>query len=83
MSVDWSTLPLGAIGQGGLITFVVLLVLTDRLVWHRRLDVLEERVQAQDAIIATLTQQNTLLVQSAIPTVNSVLSALHRAAEET
>jgi hypothetical protein len=73
-------LPIGAIGPGALLSLVVLLILTDRLVWYKRLRVLEQRIAAQDELIGNLTRQNTMLLGSAIPTVNSVLSALNQAA---
>lgn len=74
-------LPIANIGATGLLTVVVLLILTDRLVWYKRLRVLEERISAQDELIGNLTRQNSMLLGSAIPTVNSVLTALHQAAE--
>lgn len=73
-------LPLGNIGATGLLALVVLLILTDRLVWHKRLDVLAKQIEVKDALIADLTKQNTMLLDSAVPTVNAVLSALHDAA---
>lgn len=72
--------PLVDLGQGALLTLVILFVLTDRLVWHKRLDVLQRQVDTKDALIADLNQQNKLLLDSAIPTVNAVLGALHDAA---
>lgn len=74
-------LPIVAMGPSALLSIVVLLVLTDRLVWYKRLRVLEERIAAQDELIGNLTRQNSMLLGSAIPTVNSVLTALHQAAE--
>lgn len=74
-------LPIVSMGPGALLGLVVLLVLTDRLVWYKRLRVLEERIAAQDELIGNLTRQNSMLLGSAIPTVNSVLTALHQAAE--
>ena len=74
-------LPIVAMGPSALLSIVVLLVLTDRLVWYKRLRVLEERISSQDELIGNLTRQNSMLLGSAIPTVNSVLTALHQAAE--
>lgn len=68
------------LGQGGIVTLVVLFILTDRLVWHKRLDVLQKRIDTQDKTIKDLTEQNTMLLGSAIPTVNNVLTALAQAA---
>lgn len=74
-------LPIVSMGPGALLAFVVILVLTDRLVWFKRLRVLEDRISAQDELISNLTRQNTMLLGSAIPTVNSVLAALNEAAK--
>lgn len=73
-------LPILDIGQSALLSIVFLAVLTDRLVWHKRLEVLQKQIETKDEHIADLTKQNTMLLQSAIPTVNSVLTALHEAA---
>jgi septum formation inhibitor-activating ATPase MinD len=73
-------LPIVGLGQGGVLLLVVLMVLTDRLVWHKRLDVLQRQIEAKDALIADLTEQNKVMLNSAIPTVNAVLGALHDAA---
>lgn len=73
-------LPVVGLTQSGIILLVVLMVLTDRLVPGRRLKVLQDRIDTQDALIASLTEQNTMMLNSAIPTVNTVLGALHQAA---
>lgn len=73
-------LPVLGLGQSGVLLLVVLMVLTDRLVWHKRLEVLQKQIEAKDALIASLTEQNTMMLNSAIPTVNAVLGALHEAA---
>ena len=73
-------IPVLDFGAPALLGLVVLFVLTDRLVWHKRLDVLTKRVEIQDKTIAELTEQNTTLLNSAVPTVNAVLGALHSAA---
>ena len=75
-------LPLGNIGATGLLTLVVLLILTDRLVWHERLDALQKQIEAKDSLISELSKQNSMLLGSAVPTVNAVLSALQDAAED-
>jgi hypothetical protein len=71
-------IPLIDIGQGALITFVVLMVLTDRLVWHKRLSVLESRIAVLDETNRHLAEQNDTLLKSVVPTVNGVLGALHQ-----
>lgn len=75
-------LPLVNIGQGALLSLAVLLVLTDKLVWHRRLDKIEQRLEVQGEHLAEALKQNTILMESAIPTVNAVLGALHQAVDE-
>lgn len=42
----------------------------------------DRRIEKQEALIANLSEQNRVLLNSAIPTVNSVLTALHQAAAE-
>ncbi len=73
-------LPIGSLSASGLLALVVLLIITDRLVWYKRLKPLTERIEKQDELIHELTEQNKMLLNSAVPTVNSVLTALHRAA---
>lgn len=73
-------LPVVNISATALLAVVFLMVITDRLVWYKRLRVLEKQILTKDALIGDLTKQNTLLLGSAIPTVNSVLGALQRAA---
>lgn len=74
-------LPMVNVGATGLLAFVVLLVLTDRLVWYKRLRVIEAQLATERELNIELAKQNTMLLGSAIPVVNSVLSALHQAAE--
>lgn len=75
-------LPLIDIGQSGLLALVFLFVITDRLVWHKRLEAKDKELAAEREKNDALLAQNQLLLQSAIPTVNSVLTALQRAAED-
>lgn len=70
------------LSQSGLLAMVFLSVLTDRLVWRGRLVELRKQVEKKDELIAELTKQNSLLLESSVPTVNAVLTALHRAAED-
>ena len=75
-------LPLVDVGAPAFVGLIVLMVLTDRLVWHKRLDVLNKQIEAKDALIDELSKQNTMLLGSALPTVNAVMGALREAAGE-
>lgn len=75
-----SGIPLVEIAPPSLLGVVFLLVLTDRLVWHKRLDVLTRRIEVQDELINELTKQNTELINS-MGTVNAFLTALKSAAD--
>lgn len=72
--------PVVNISATALLAFVFILVITDRLIWHKRLEVLQKNLEVKDALNLELAKQNTALLNSAIPTVNAVLGALHRAA---
>jgi hypothetical protein len=75
-------IPVLDLGAPALVALICLLVLTDRLVWHKRLDKLETQIATKDQTIADLTAQNGMLLRSAIPTIDTVLGALQdRAAE--
>lgn len=69
------------LSQSGLLAIVVLFVLTDRLVPRGRLSEKQKRIDAQDELLKELAEQNSLLLKS-VPIVNSVMSALHRAADD-
>jgi hypothetical protein len=73
-------IPLIDVGAPALVALIVLMILTDRLVWHKRLDVLQRQIETKDKLIEDLSHQNKLMLDSSIPTVNAVLSALHTAA---
>jgi hypothetical protein len=73
--------PILGIGQSGLIALVVLFVLTDRLVWHKRLDELKKQLDAKDEQLSEALKQNSLLMGSAVPATNAVMNALHKALE--
>ena len=73
-------LPVLDAGATALLALVFLMVLTDKLVWHKRLAVLQKQIEAKDEQIADLAAQNKIMLESAIPTVNAVLGALHQAA---
>lgn len=73
-------IPVGVLTPVGILCLVVWMVLTDRLVAGKRLTELREEIRTKDSLIADLTEQNGLMLKSAIPTVNAVLTALHQAA---
>lgn len=73
-------LPIVDVGAPALVALVVLMILTDRLVWHKRLDVLTKQIATKDSLIEELSKQNTMLLGSAVPTVNAVMGALREAA---
>ena len=73
--------PILGIGQSGLLALVVLFVLTDRLVWHKRLDELQRQLTAKDEQLTEALKQNSLLMGSAVPATNAVMNALHKALE--
>lgn len=77
--------PIVQTSASALLGLVVLLVLTDRLVWFRRLRVLEARIATQDETIAHLSKQNTMLMDALIPPAAAVFKALHEnaAGDET
>lgn len=74
--------PIADFAPETLLAVVFLLVLTDKLVWHKRLTKRDERIQTLEATVAALTEQNGIMLKSAIPTVDGVLSALHERANE-
>lgn len=75
-------IPVADVGAPALLGIVFLLVITDKLVWHRRLEKRDKRIETLEATVQSLTDQNNLMLKSAMPTVDGVLSALHRAANE-
>lgn len=74
--------PIVQTSASALLSLVVLLVLTDRLVWYRRLRVLEEQVKTKDEVIKHLSQQNTMLMDALIPPAAAVFRALQDRADE-
>jgi hypothetical protein len=91
------TLPPGLANGVGVVVVVLLvgwLVWTGRLVTRREVDAMHatyeeiiadknERLTKQEALITNLADQNALMLSSAMPTVNSVLTALRQAAGES
>lgn len=75
-------IPVADFTSTALLGLVFLLVLTDKLVWHKRLVKRDERIKALEATVTNLTEQNGLMLRSAMPTVDGVLKALHTAANE-
>lgn len=62
-------------GLGSIVVLVVLLILTDKLVWHKRLRVLEKRVERWEGIALTaLGVADKLTVQAEVT--NEVLTRL-------
>lgn len=62
-------LPWADIGTTGLLTLVVLLVLTDKLIWHKRLAKAEnERDRWQEVALKSLGVADTLTVQGEVTT---------------
>lgn len=74
--------PIADFAPTTLLGLVVVLILTDRLVWHKRLEKRDQRIATLEATVTELTKQNGALLGSALPTVDGVLQALHRAANE-
>lgn len=74
-------IPLVDIGQSALLSLVFLAVLTDKLVWHKRLAERQRKIDALEKRIDELVKQNGLLLDSAIPATNAVMNALHQALE--
>lgn len=62
-------------GLGTIVVLIVLLILTDKLVWHKRLRVMEARVEKWEGIaLAALGVADKLTVQAEVT--NEVLTRL-------
>lgn len=62
-------IPLVPIGQIGLLSVTILLVLTDKLIWHKRLDKAEkDRDRWQQVALEALGVANVLTVQGEVTT---------------
>ena len=79
-------IPLGALAPSALLGFTVLLILTDRLVWHKRLDALEKKVEewqkeaeAWKAAADETSKQNAAMLRAFGPTLTDFLQGLRRA----
>lgn len=65
--------PLVDIGQSGLLGLTVLFILTDRLVWHKRLNEKDKLIVALEEKNAELVRQNGVLLDSAVPALKQAL----------
>jgi hypothetical protein len=81
-------IPLSALGYGSgwaLVAVFVIMLFRGAIVTRREHDGTTQDLRAQvEALRETnkhLAEQNSVMLQSAMPTVNSVLTALHQAAE--
>lgn len=67
--MDVLGIPLQNIGAGGLVTLIVLLMLTDRLIWHTRLAKVEqERDEWKNHALRALGVADKLTVQGEVTT---------------
>lgn len=67
--MEFLGIPLENIGAGGLVTLVVLLMLTDRLIWHTRLTKAEaDRDRWQETALRALGVADKLTVQGEVTT---------------
>jgi hypothetical protein len=79
-------LPVGALAPSALLGLTVLLILTDRLVWHKRLDALEQKVaewqkeaEAWKSAADETSKQNAAMLRAFGPTLTDFLQGLRRA----
>lgn len=79
-------IPVGALAPSALLGLTVLLILTDRLVWHKRLDAMERKVEewqkeaeAWKAAADETAKQNAAMLRAFGPTLTDFLSGLRRA----
>ena len=72
--------PIVQTSASALLSLVVLLVLTDRLGWYRRLRDLEQRIATQDEVISHLSKLNTKLMDALLPPAAAVLKELNDSA---
>ena len=75
-------LPIGSLTGPAALTLVALLVITEKLIWHKRYAEVKAQNEALLKQNAELIHQNGLLLNSAVPATNAVMSALHQALEE-
>jgi hypothetical protein len=76
------TIPFGSLTPSALLALVVLFVLTDRLVWHKRLEEKQRQIDVLNEQLAQQGKQISLLLGESVPTTTAVLNALHRAAQQ-
>ena len=79
-------IPVGALAPSALLGLTVLLILTDRLVWHKRLDALEKKVEewqkeaeAWKAAADETSKQNAAMLRAFGPTLTDFQQGLRRA----
>lgn len=79
-------IPVGALAPSALLGLTVLLILTDRLVWHKRLEALERKVEewqkeaeAWKAAADETSRQNAAMLRAFGPTLTDFLQGLRRA----
>lgn len=70
---------LGEISGPAALVLVALLVITEKLIWHKRYDEKKSEALALREQNKELIKQNGILLQSAIPATNAVMNALHQA----
>ena len=78
-------IPLGVLNQVGVVGLFVGLfwmLATGRLCTARELREKNQRIEALETMVSTRDQQISLMLSEALPTVSTVLAALHNAAEE-
>lgn len=79
-------IPVGALAPSALLGLTVLLILTDRLVWHKRLDAAEKKVEEWKeeagfwkAAADETSKQNAAMLRAFGPTLTDFLQGLRRA----
>ena len=79
-------IPVGALAPSALLGLTVLLILTDRLVWHKRLEAMERKVEewqkeaeAWKASAEETSKQNAAMLRAFGPTLTDFLQGLRRA----
>ena len=74
-------LPVGELSGPAALVLIAVLVITEKLIWHKRYDEVKRENEALRHDNAELTRQNGLLLNSSVPATNAVMNALHQALE--